>query len=466
MSTKRIAIVGGGMTGLTAAYYLKKEITRLHLPYKVKVIEASNRLGGKIKTFHHQGFILESGADSFLERKKPATKLVKELGLTNELVRNATGQAHVLVNNTLFPLPAGSYMGIPIQEDALTNSQIISENGKRRVHKEQRIPKGTATSDQSLGKFLRYRFGDELIENVVEPLLSGIYSSDIDKMSLMASFPAFYELEQKYGSVTQGLRETLPLEQSSTGKRKGQFLTLQNGLETIINKLYEVLRNEMFMFCTKVEKATKEGLYELKLSDGQTEQADAVIMTTPHSSLPSIFDAYPLFSTLKQIPMSSVANVVLAFDKDAFPEGLDGTGFVVSRNSNFRMTACTWTHRKWPHTTPEGKALLRTYVGKPSEQEVVNVSDEEMISIVLAELEIAMGITVEPNFAFVTRWKNVMPQYTIGHIERLKKIQCSLEEKLPGLYLAGSSFHGIGIPDCIGQGEEVALKVLAYLDRI
>lgn len=464
MSQKRIAVVGGGITGLTAAYYLKKEIDRLHLPYDVTLIEADDTLGGKIKTVHKNEFVLERGPDSFLERKKPAVNLVDQLGLTDELVRNSTGQARVLVNNTLHPIPPGSYMGIPVNEDALADSDLMSEAGKQRVKQELDMPKGAAQTDQSLGKFLRRRFGDELIENLVEPLLSGIYSSDIDEMSLMASFPTFYELEQTYGSVTRGLRETMPTRQASTGKRKGQFLTLRNGLVTLVDKLYETLGEETFMLNTTVKKVTQQAdTYHLTLSDDQVYEADAVIMTIPHSFLPGIFESYPLFSPFKQMPMSSVANVMLAFDQSVLADSLDGTGFVVSRNSDHRMTACTWTHRKWPSTTPDGKALLRMYVGKPSDQEVLDTSDDEMIAIVRAELEKTMGIQDEPEFAMVTRWENMMPQYTIGHVERLEKARRLLRETLPGVYLAGSSFEGVGVPDCIGQGEAAASQTLTFL---
>jgi len=467
---KNIAVVGGGITGLTAAYYLKKEIQRTNLPYEVKLIEASDRLGGKINTVHREGFVLERGADSFLERKKPAVSLVKELGLVDELVRNSTGQARVLVNEKLYNIPPGSYMGIPVKEDALAGSDLISEAGKQRVKEELTVPKGSAMSDQSLGHFLRRRFGDELIENLVEPLLSGIYSSDIDEMSLMASFPAFYELEQSYGSVTQGLRATLPTGQASTGKRKGQFLTFRNGLETLVQKLAEELGDETVMLNTRVEKVVKkegedevEGDYDLRLNNGESLCADAVVMTIPHLHLPRVFEGYSFFSSFEDMPMSSVANVVLAFDKSAVEGGLDGTGFVVSRNSDLRMTACTWTHRKWPTTTPDGKALLRTYVGKPADQGVVDMSDEEMVSIVRAELEKIMGITDAPEFTMVTRWRDVMPQYTIGHVERLEKARRELSDRLPGVYLAGSSYEGVGIPDCIGQGEAAVREVLEFL---
>lgn len=432
MQKKKIAIVGGGITGLTAAYYLKEDIERNNLPYEIKVIEASNRLGGKFNTVHQHGFVLERGPDSFLERKRPAMELVERLGVTSELVRNSTGQARVLVGDTLHQIPAGSYMGIPVKEDALKESNLISEAGKKRVIKELSIPKGDKKEDQSLGHFLRARFGDELIDNLVEPLLSGIYSSDIDQMSLMASFPDFYKLEQEFGSVIKGLRETLPKVQASTGKRKGQFLSFQNGLKTLVDSLIGKLGTNRVILNSTVEKVRKNKSYSLAFQNGEGYAADAVIMTVPHSVLPSMFESYSLFNPFKYIPMASVANVILAFDESAIRDKMDGTGFVVSRHSQFRMTACTWTHRKWPSTTPDGKALLRVYVGKPSDQKVVNESDNEIVLLVRNELEKIMGIDEEPEFTMVTRWQHMMPQYTVGHVDTVKKVRADIAEQLPG----------------------------------
>src|SRR5690625_1173269 len=480
MTKKKIVVVGGGITGLTAAYYLKKDIEADRLPYEVILIEASDRLGGKIQTVHQDGFVLERGPDSFLERKKPALNLVKQLGIEDELVRNSTGQARVLVDDVLYNIPAGSYMGIPVRGTALDGSTLISEAGKQRVWEELNIPKGAAVPDQSLGQFLRRRFGDELIENLVEPLLSGIYSSDIDDMSLMASFPMFYELEQTYGSVIKGRRETLPTAQASTGKRKGQFLTFRNGLETLVDELFENLGEDRIRLNTRLKKVTKTGdTYQLHVNgvagggaNGNVKEdasgdvilhADAVMLAVPHSHLPGMFSDEDLFSSFEQMPMSSVANVVLAFDESAVEQSLDGTGFVVSRNSEHRMTACTWTHRKWPTTTPEGKALLRVYVGKPSDQAIVTESDDELVRVVRAELEQTMGITDAPDFTMVTRWQNMMPQYTVGHVDRLHAVDKHLAELFASIHLAGSSFEGVGIPDCIKQGEDAARDILSEL---
>ncbi|HLR65778.1 protoporphyrinogen oxidase [Virgibacillus alimentarius] len=466
-NTRNIVIVGGGITGLSAAYYLQKEIKQKNLPYTVKLVEAGDHLGGKIQTVKKDGFTIERGPDSFLERKKSAGKLAEELGMTDQLVRNGTGQAYILVRNKLHKMPKGSYMGVPTQMKPFLFSSLLSLPGKLRTTLDFFIPKSKEKDDQSLGSFFRRRFGNELVENLLEPLLSGIYSGDIDKMSLMATFPNFHELEQTHRSLIKGLRTTMPERKRNTGKKSGQFLAFKNGFESVVDELKRRLNKENIISLNKVldHVEKKEQGYHLLLSNGEVYKADTVIMATPHSALPKVFSQYDIFKKFHDIPMSSVANVALAFDQSAIKKDVNGTGFVVSRNSNFRITACTWTHKKWPHTTPEGKVLLRCYVGKPNDQEIVGFSDEQITNIVLKDLKKTLKIKGEPAFTVVTRWKNVMPQYTVGHTERIAKVRQEMSEQLPGVFLAGSSYEGVGIPDCITQGEQAVENVLAFLQK-
>lgn len=462
---KTIAIVGGGITGLTTAYYLQKEITAKQLPYTIRLLEASNRLGGKINTVKKDGYIIERGADSFLGRKEPAVRLAKNLGLQDELVRNRTGQAYILVHDKMHKIPKGSYMGVPTDIQPFLESDLFSTKGKLRAGMDFVIPRSNAVGDQSLGQFFRRRFGDELVENIIEPLLSGIYSSDIDQMSLLATFPDFYELEQVHKSVIKGLQKTRNKPKGQTGKTPGQFFTFKNGLETFVHQLQKEIDKHVVLFNQTVKQITyANNRYQLQLQDEQMD-ADVVVMTTPHQVLTKVFSTYPFFQTFNEIPSSSVANVALAFDESAVEQTLDGTGFVVSRNSDYRITACTWTHRKWENTTPAGKVLLRAYVGKPSDQDVVQLSDEEIIEIVLRDINKTMRITKEPEFAIVTRWQSVMPQYIIGHKARIQAVCRQVAKQLPGTFIAGSSYEGVGIPDCIGQAERAVEQTLAFLQH-
>lgn len=464
---KKVVIIGGGISGLTTAYYLQKEIREQNLPIDTMLIEASGRLGGKIKTVRKDGFTIERGPDSFLERKESAARLARELQLGDQLVNNATGKSFVLVNNRLHSIPSGSMMGIPTQITPFVFSGLFSPIGKVRAGFDFVLPRSKPVSDQSLGQFFRRRLGNEVVENLIEPLLSGIYAGDIDQMSLMATFPQFYQVEQKYRSISLGMRTLAPKQpKDAKAKTKGIFLTLKTGLQSIVDRVEERLEDGTVMKGTRVEKITKiDDRYIITLSNGKEVEADAIVMAASHKWLPSMFSQYKQFHFFRSIPSTSVANVALAFPKEAIQRDIEGTGFVVSRNSDFTITACTWTHKKWPHTTPEGKVLLRCYVGRPGDEAIVEQTDEEMTRVVLEDLQKTMDISAEPEFTVVSRWKEAMPQYTVGHKERMKTLKQFMNEELPGIYLAGSSYAGAGLPDCIDQGEAAVKYVLSYLEQ-
>ena len=462
---KQILIVGGGITGLASAFYIQEEIKAKNLPYKIKLVEAKDRVGGKIETVHRDGFTIERGPDSFLSRKKPAVDLVEKLGLTDELVRNSTGQAHILVGKKLHKIPPGSFMGIPTQVQPFLFSGLFSVKGKLRAGLDFVKPKGKAGDDQALGLFFRRRFGDELVENLIEPLLSGIYSGDVDEMSLMATFPNFYQLEQKHGSLIKGLNKTMPKQPKTKEKKPGIFYALKGGFESLVKELEQQLEDVISLNTAVDHVEKKENGYHVLLSDGTVYKADAMIVTSPHTTLQKMFSQHEALKTVEEIPTTSVANVALAYDQKAIRKELDGTGFVVSRNSDFRITACTWTHRKWPHTTPEGKVLLRSYVGGPHDPNVAFLSDDEIVDIVLKDLRKIMKIKGEPNFKVISRFKNKMPQYTVGHLERIKAIRDYAATNLPGVFLAGASFEGVGVPDCIEQGEKAGTQLLQFISE-
>ncbi|MDM5153757.1 protoporphyrinogen oxidase [Bacillus sp. DX1.1] len=463
---KKVVIIGGGITGLTTAYYLQKEIREKGLPIDTMLIEASGKLGGKIHTVQKDGFTIERGPDSFLERKESAARLACDLGLGNQLVNNATGKSFVLVNNRLHGMPSGSMMGIPTQITPFLFSGLFSPIGKLRAGFDFVLPRSKPVSDQSLGQFFRRRLGNEVVENLIEPLLSGIYAGDIDQMSLMATFPQFYQVEQKYRSISLGMR-TLAPKKTKDVEPKGIFLTLKTGLQSIVEAIEDKLEDGTVMKGTRIEKISKVGDgYNITLSNGKEIVADSIVIAASHKVLPSMFAQYKQFRFFRNIPSTSVANVALAFPKEAIQRDIEGTGFVVSRNSDFTITACTWTHKKWPHTTPEGKVLLRCYVGRPGDEAIVEQTDEEIVQFVLEDLKKTMDITADPDFTVVSRWKDAMPQYTVGHKERIAELKTFMDKELPGVYVAGSSYAGTGLPDCIDQGEAAVKHVLSHLEKI
>ncbi|WP_163529672.1 protoporphyrinogen oxidase [Halobacillus ihumii] len=462
--TNKVVIIGGGISGLTAAYYLQKEKQQHKLPLDVQLIEASSHLGGKINTLKQDGYTIERGPDSFLERKKSATRLAKEVGLEDELVPNGTGQSYILVNEKLHKMPQGAVMGIPTRIRPFLFSGLFTPAGKIRAAFDLAKSKQQAGDDQSLGLFFRRRLGNQVVENLIEPLLSGIYAGNIDDLSLQATFPHFYELEQDYGSLIKGLRKTRT-RPPKKAKKPSMFRTLQHGLSSLVDATADSLPPGTVRKGLQVDHIEKkQDHYHLLLSDGTVEKCDAVVIAAPFFAAQRMLSQYAFMDAFKEMKATSVANVVMAFDKSAIKKDIDGTGFVVSRNSKFRITACTWTHKKWPHTTPEGKVMLRCYLGKPGDQEVVDLPDEEIVAIALKDLNQTMNITAQPDFSLVTRWHNAMPQYSIGHKQRLQTVEDDMRRELPGVYLAGGSYKGIGLPDCIDQGEAAVEDVLHYLN--
>ncbi|WP_182200129.1 protoporphyrinogen oxidase [Paraliobacillus salinarum] len=467
LETKQIAIVGGGITGLTAAYYLQHVIKEKQLPYKVILIETANKLGGKIETYKKNGFTIERGPDSFLIRKEAGARLVQHVGLEDELVKNDTGKSFVLVNDQLHEMPKGSLMGIPTQISPFLFSNMFSLRGKIRMLEDFLLPKRECKTDQSVGEFFRYRLGNELLENLIEPLLSGIYAGDIDKLSLMATFPQFYEMEQAHRSLILGARQTLGSKTKQVAKKTSKFYSLKHGLQSLIDQIEKKLDPSVVqvMLDTKVRQIDKKATkYHLLLDSDEVYIANSLALTTSVPQAKDMFPSYDFWDDFGEAKATSVANVAMAFDQEAIPKDIDGTGFVVSRNGDYRITACTWTHKKWPQTTPENKALLRCYVGQPGDEAVVDLSDEEIAVIALHDLKRIMGITAQPEFYVVTRWKDAMPQYEVGHLQRLNKLTEAMTEQLPGVFVAGNNYKGIGIPDCINQGEQVVEDILKFLE--
>lgn len=460
---KKVAIIGGGITGLSAAFYLQKEMVEKKLPLDISLIEAKPQLGGKIETIRKDGFVIERGPDSFLERKRSATQLVKDLGMEEELVNNATGVSYVYARGKLNPIPEGSVMGIPTNIGPFITSGLFSVPGKMRAAYDFVLPKKTVEGDQSLGQFFRRRFGDEVVENLIEPLLSGIYAGDIDEMSLLSTFPQFYEMEQKNRSLILGLKKTMPKQQPK--RKKGIFQTVQSGLQSIVEELEKQLSHVEVKKGIRVEQLKKsEQGYALALSNGEGLQVDAVIVATSHQVLTELVQERNVdFSYFESMPATSVATVAMAFPEEAVKLSSNGTGFVISRNSGFTITACTWTHRKWPHTAPKGKALIRAYVGKAGDEAIVEQSDDVIVKTVLEDLRRIMDIDGEPEFSIVSRLKHSMPQYQVGHKEKVSEIKKQLSKAAPGVYLTGASFEGIGIPDCIDQGKQAVNDVLQFL---
>lgn len=467
---KRVVIVGGGITGLSAAFYMQKAAREQNLPIEVTLIEATNRLGGKIQTVRRDGFVIERGPDSFLIRKKSMDTFANDLGIGSDLVRNATGQAYILMNGRLQPIPGGSVMGIPTKVGPFLKSDLFSLAGKLRAAGDFVLPRSGIEGDQSLGHFFRRRFGSEIVENLIEPLLSGVYAGDIDHMSLQSTYPQFYEVEKKHRSLILGMKKTtpkqVPQKDGHGASKKGAFHSLRNGLESIVEAAEQQLEPGTVRKGIRIESISKQGNQTvLKLNTGETVVADSVIVTTGHMAASQLFAPHGLLQGLKEIQTTSVATVALAFPEEAVIQDTEGTGFLVSRSNDYSITACTWVHRKWPTTTPQGKILLRAFVGRVGEDAIVDLPDDEIERIVLEDLGKIITIKGKPDFTVITRFKEDRPQYRVGHRQRVDAARAELKRDFPNVKLAGASYDGVGLPDCINQGKAAVEEVIADLSR-
>ncbi|RYM06170.1 protoporphyrinogen oxidase [Sporolactobacillus sp. THM7-7] len=450
---KEIVVVGGGITGLSAAYYLRETAEKRHLPLRISLFEASGRLGGKIATLKRDGFVIERGPDSFLKRKKAALELVHDLGLDDQLVDNRTGTSYILKKGCLYPIPEGSIMGLPGKFKPFLESNLLSLDGKAQVLEELAEPPSGSFDDLSVGDFFEKRFGREMVDNIIAPLLSGVYGGDLYRLSLAATLPQFKKIAERSDSLLRAIHGM------ALKKRTAQFATLKNGLSALVMRL----AGELSGMCetdapVRTIQRDAGGKWRLTLSAGRKEAADALILATPLETVQSFFPELGALRRPNAVPNTSMATIAMAFDKRAVTIDQDGTGFVAQKNEPLPIAAVTWTHLKWPHTTPDGKALLRTFIGGFGREALLQESDSALIDLSIKSLQSIKGIKIErkPDFSVVTRLERSMPQYTVGHISWLKTLKQSIRAINPKIRLAGMSFDGIGLPDCIRQGKEAA----------
>lgn len=461
-------IVGGGITGLSAAFYLKKRLESEGLPFRLSVVEKSPTFGGKIHTIERDGFVIEKGPDSFLARKRPIIDLAYDLGLENELTGTnpAAKKTYIVRKGKLHRMPPGLVLGIPTQMTPFMKTGLISPLGKVRAALDVILPKRDVTSDESLGHFLERRLGKEVLERIVEPLLAGIYAGDTFKLSLKATFPQFRTMEQKHRSLILGMmasRKNVAEESAHIppAVRSSVFVTFKKGLQTLVSRLKEALETVDLRNGTGVAAIKKMGHQtEVTFEDGHSEIVDGVILTTPTHQAALMLGQLPAADVLKKIDYICVANVIMAFDRKDIPFELDASGFLVPRNEGTAITACTMTSAKWLHTAPDGKVLLRCYIGRSGEQEWPAWSDEQLVSKARGDLRQLLGLKAEPLFAEVTRLMHSMPQYPVGHLEQIARFREELAAAMPQVIVTGAGFHGVGIPDCIGQGKEAALQLV------
>ena len=533
-----VTIVGGGLTGLTAAYYLG----HAKPDWNITLYEQAPRFGGKIQTQRVDDFVVELGPDSYLGRKTEMTDLIYDLGLGDTLVSNETGQAFVYDKGSIHPIPGGSIMGIPTEMMPFVKATLISWPGKLRAgldyfKKPYQLDKN---GDVSIGHFFKYHLGQEMMDKLIEPLLAGIYGGDIYKISLLSTFPHFIQVEQKYGNMVKGMmaakmghskagvtkaakgavaegdvpragKGTMTDRQfesheaksakaqadmasrKGTAAQSGMFRQLTGGLESVITAIVKAMSSNVTLHTSALVSDIRytDGQYALDVvkqdfedcnCNGQlishecsdvesslvkettgnsvTAHTDQVIICTPPATYNQWFKDDEGFDFLRSMEQSSCAIAIMAFDKATFNGDLKGSGLLITRNTDTPLTACTILNQKWPQTTPDDKIVLRVFIGKPGNDVVEHLNDEELSELAVKEIQRIMSFSTRPEWVRINRLIHCMPQYNVGHRAGIKAVREHVAKHYPNLHLIGTPFDGIGIPDSVKQAKELVQSIV------
>ncbi|MDH6370360.1 oxygen-dependent protoporphyrinogen oxidase [Paenibacillus sp. PastF-3] len=460
--SRRIVIIGGGLSGLSAAFYIRKFYKKAGMKPDIVLLEKEKTLGGKIETLHRDGFVIEKGPDSFLASKTEMIELAKELELDHELVNTnpKAEKTYILQRDKLHPMPTGLVLGIPTELKPFLSSALVSFGGKIRALMDLILPPKRSNVDESLGQLIERRLGTEVMENLTEPLLAGMYAGDLHKVSLQATFPQFGEVERQYGGLIRGFIKERNSSKTKTSTKNSTFLTFRKGLQSLvhglIHELHDVEQRTEAAVVSIHATETKASRYELELESGERLLADEIYITTPNSFAAELLRPHVDVSALDAVNYVSVANLVLAFNKKDIEIDDAGAGFLVPRKEGRNITACTWTSTNWPHTSPEDKVLMRCHVGRSGDEQNVQLPDEALTELVSKDLREILGITAKPIFTEITRSEHSMPQYPVGHLDNLSKFHRELETTLPGIYVFGAGYDGVAMPDCVKQAKLTA----------
>jgi oxygen-dependent protoporphyrinogen oxidase len=468
-----VVIVGGGITGLSAAYYLLRTAREAAIPLRALVIERDERLGGKIRTDiigQQRQFIIEGGPDAFLAQKPWASDLARDLGLGDELlpINVRKPATSVLVHGKPIPLPEGLRLITPAKWLPFLLSPVLSPWGKAHMLLDLALPARNVQGDESLAAFVRARLGDEALDRLAEPLMSGIYNGDPAEQSMLATFPQFRATERQYGSIIRGTRamqKKAPANDSSNSSSNSPFLTLRGGMGTLVDALTAALDGNI-LSGRRVQRITpnagQPAGYQVQLDDGTALDADAVILATQAFVAADLLSEWQpaLAAKLRRIPYLSTGTMSLAFHPADIRRPFAGFGLVIPQSEHRHLNAITVTSEKFTHRAPEGDVLLRVFFGGFRNPDLVEKPDAELLALVRQELRSLMGITALPRFARIYRWRDASPQYHVGHLDLVREI-----ERLapPRLLLCGCAYGGVGIPDCVRQAKNAAARIFAQV---
>ena len=471
---QRVVVIGGGITGLTAAYRLTQAARAQAYPLEVVLLEASGRLGGTIATDCQDGLLMEQGPDCFLSAKPWGVRLSEELGLGDELIGTTTQyrQSFIVRGGRLAPVPQGFYLMAPGSWRSLLTTPVFSWRGKLRMALDLVVPRRTATGDESLAQFVTRRLGREALERMAQPMVGGIYTADPQYLSMQATMPQFLDMEQRHGSLIRAMlhkqRSAVPA--GTSGPRYGLFVAFRQGMQTLVDALAAHLPAGTVRMETPVrrlQRVAETRRWLVHLDQQPALEADAVCLSLPAPQAGHLLrDVDDILATaLQAIPYASSGIVNLVCTRAQVSHPLDGMGFVVPAIERRTLLACSFSSVKFAGRAPQDQVLLRAFVGGALQQEQLTHPDAEIRQAVIHDLRQLLGLTGEPLAVSITRHLEAMPQYHVGHLDRVAQLVARLAQ-CPGLVLAGNAYHGVGLPDCIHSAETAARTLLEYLSVV
>ncbi len=464
----RIAIIGGGVTGISAALHAEEAAHARGIEANIVLYEASDRLGGVIRSDLRDGFLIEGGPDTFVSEKPAPIHMAQHLGIDDTLLNSNEEMRKTFIysRGRLHPLPEGVMMMVPTSFVPFVTSRLFSWAGKLRMGMDLFLPRGPVDEDETLGSFVRRRLGKEALDKLAEPLIAGIHASEPETMSLRSTFPRFQEMERAHRSLILGMaasrRKTQEFAKQRQGPKRTFFMSFREGMQQLTDAMAATLSITEIRFGTSVVGlSSRGGSWRVETAE-TSEDYDAVIVTVPAYAAAELVEGISssVRDVLREIPYSSSVTVSLAFEKAGLGHDLKGFGFVIPTIERRRILAGTWCSSKFSFRAPDGKALIRAFIGGRHNEHLLDRPDDELASIALEELYDIMGIRSDPLFWRAYRWPSGMPQYVVGHRHRIETIEKETR-RAPGLAIVGSAYEGVGVGDCILQGAKGVAKVFA-----
>jgi oxygen-dependent protoporphyrinogen oxidase len=463
---KRIAIIGGGISGLSAAYTIDEK-RRSGTPVQYMLFESSPRLGGVLVTDRVDGCIVEAGPDSFLTEKPWAADLCAKIGLGDQLIgsNDSERKTYIVAKGKLVEMPDGLMFMVPTKIMPTVRSPLFSLGTKIRMAAEWFRPPRKASEDETVADMVKRHYGPEMVDLLADPLLCGIYGGEASQLSVRAVLPRFADMESKHGSLGRAmLKARKKIAVTPNVPARPLFTSLKDGMRQMVDALVARLDAKALNASAPVLSVIRQDNGWTVCAGYKTDHFDAVIIATPTHAAAALLETADenLARDLSEIQYSSSVTVTLGYDETVRRALPAGFGFLVPRTAGHRMLAATFVHNKFPHRAPENRAIIRCFLGGARDEQILQSSEEEILQIVRRELREIINLNAEPLFARVYKWKSAMAQYSVGHLERVQRIE-SFRQKLPGLALAGNGYNGIGVPDCVRSGSEAAGKILAEM---